>query len=88
MEYSILNIIGFVSILIILILINLILKSNHPIASALKHLALGPIGLLITSIISEYIGITCPINTISLGVSALLGTPGIGSFLILNTFFT
>lgn len=87
MEYSILNIIGCISILMILILINLILKANHPIASSLKYLVLGPIGLLITNIISTYIGINCPINTISLGISALLGAPGIGSFLILNTFF-
>ena len=87
MEYSILNIIGFVSILIILILINLILKSNHPIASSIKYLILGPIGLLITNIFSTYTGISCPINTISLGVSALLGIPGIGSLAILNTLF-
>ena len=87
MEHSILNIIGFISILIILVVVNFILKTKHPIASSIKYLILGPVGLLITNIFSTYTGISCPINTISLGVSALLGIPGIGSLAILNTLF-
>lgn len=76
---------GVISVLAILILTHIILKISHPIINSIKSALFGTAGIIILSASSVYTGINIPLNIISLGLAAILGIPGIGTIMILNT---
>lgn len=70
---------------IILFLINIILKSKHPVVKSVFSTASGIISLVILESFSALTGLSLPLNLITLSTSAIFGLPGIGTMLVLNT---
>lgn len=72
---------------IILLLINIILKSKHPIIKSIFSTASGITSLVILESLSALTGFSLPLNLITASVSAIFGLPGIGTMLVLNFLF-
>ncbi len=79
---------GAVSVIAVLIVTHLILKTSYPIINSIKSALFGAVGIIILSASSAYTGINIPLNTVSIGLAAMLGIPGIGTIAILNTLLT
>lgn len=74
-----------IPIVFALFLMHVTLKYKYPLANALKSALPGIICLVMLSFCNEFTGIKIPINGANLGISALLGIPGVGMMAILNT---
>lgn len=61
-----------------------IFKLSSPLSYTLKSSFSGILTLTILNIVSNIISISIPINYISLGISTMMGIPGIIIILILN----
>lgn len=71
-------------IFLILVAIRKIMKSKHPVRSALLGLLVGPVCMIIINIISIFTSVSIPISPLSLGVSSTLGIPGVTAMLLLQ----
>lgn len=74
-------------IIMALFLIHFVLKHRHPFLNSLKSAIPGIISLIFLNIFDSFTGIKMPLNSANIGVSALLGLPGVGVITILNTIF-
>ncbi len=72
----------------VLFLVHIILKTSHPFAKSLKSSLFGAFGIIFMSASSVYTGVSVPLNLVSIGLAAILGLPGIGTLMILNTLLT
>lgn len=71
-------------IFLILVAIRKIMKSKHPVRSALLGLLVGPVCMIVINIISIFTNVSIPISPLSLGVSSTLGIPGVTAMLLLQ----
>ena len=71
----------------ILIVINIILKTKHPIIKSMTCTLSGLASLACVQALSAFTQITIPLNIITVSFSALLGVPGVGTLTILNSLF-
>ena len=71
-----------VGVFLALVAIRKIMKSKHPIRSALLGLLLGPACMLVINIISIFTSVSIPISPLSLGISSTLGIPGVTAMLL------
>lgn len=71
--------------MIILLLVNIILKSKHPIVKSIFSTVSGVTSLVILESFSALTGLSLPLNLITASVSAIFGLPGIGTMLVLNS---
>lgn len=71
-------------VFLVLVAIRKLMKSKHPIRSALLGLFLGPACMLVINIISIFTSVTIPISPLSLGISSVLGIPGVTAMLLLQ----
>lgn len=58
-----------------------------PVWKAFSRMAAGTALLYVLHVVSPYTGIEAPISLASLGVSAVLGVPGVALLLFMDTFF-
>lgn len=74
-------------VFIILWIVNYLLGINHPFWSSLKASASGVFTLALLESLASFTDVTIPLNLIVIASSMLLGIPGVGTLLILNTIF-
>jgi len=75
----------FPLMIFILWIIHRILKNNHSFINSIKSSLSGIIALAIIEGISPFTGVMIPLNLIVVICCSLLGVPGVGTILILNT---
>ncbi len=80
-----LYLLSFPLIIFILWIIHRILKNEHSFISSIKSSLSGIITLAIIESLSPFTGIIIPLNLIVVICCSLLGVPGVGTILILNT---
>lgn len=71
-------------ILIALIIIQIIMRSEHPIRSALLSLLPGPAALICVNLLQGFTSVCIPVSPLSLSVAAVLGIPGVTALLIIQ----
>ncbi len=71
-------------IFLLLVGIQKIMKSKHPVRSALLGLAVGPLCMVIINIISVFTHVNIPISPLTLGISSVLGVSGVTAMLLLQ----
>ncbi len=73
-----------VGIFILLIVIQVIMGSEHPFRSAVFSLMAGPAVLLCINLLQSYTSVSMPVSPLSLSVAAVLGIPGVTAMLIIQ----
>ncbi len=71
-----------VGVFITLIIIQVIMHSEHPVRAAVLSLLPGPAAMLCINLLSAYTSVSVPVSPLSLAVSAVLGIPGLTMLLI------
>lgn len=77
----------FACVPIILLILNLILNSRHPIIKSLTSAISGITAFGILEYFSCNGGICVPLNPITISISAILGIPGVAALAVLNSLF-
>ncbi len=72
------------AILIMLIIIQKLMKSPHPIRSALIAVIWGIVALAAVNLCSSFTDVSIPVNPLTLSVSSVLGIPGVTCLLLLQ----
>lgn len=62
-------------------------KNKHPFKRSLLSMVIGVLTLFAVNLTGTFTGVTLPISTLSLLVSAIGGIPGVTLMLGLNLFF-
>ncbi len=83
MEYYIMPCIC-VGVILFLIIIQVIMHSEHPVRSAFFSLIPGLTAMLCINLLSGYTSVAIPVSPMSLAVSAVLGIPGVTALLIIQ----
>ncbi len=73
-----------VSVMLVLIIIQLIMRSKHPIRSAFLSLLPGIIALACVNLTAAFTSVTVPVSPLTLAVSAVLGIPGVIGLLVIQ----
>ena len=84
MDTDFFNIIVIIGIVISLVLVQILLRSKHPVWATFKNILAGIITLFAVNLTSSVTAVTVPISLLSLGVSAVAGIPGVTLLLALN----
>ena len=71
-------------IFLLLVVIQVILRTKHPIRKAAGGVLTGLAALIIVNVSGVLTGVTLPISMLSIGVSAVAGIPGVTMMLLLN----
>ncbi len=71
-------------IFLLLVGIQKIMKSKHPVRSAFLGLFVGPLCMIIVNIISVFTQVSIPVSPLSLAVSSVLGVSGVTAMLLLQ----
>lgn len=72
------------SVFIVLIIIQKIMKSVHPVRSAVLAMLWGIVALIAVNICSSFTNVSIPVSPMTLSVSAVLGIPGVTCLLLLQ----
>ncbi|WP_278419830.1 pro-sigmaK processing inhibitor BofA family protein [Ruminococcus bromii] len=75
------------STFLIFAVLHYIGKSKHPFKRSALSMAIGTLTLFAVNLTGTFTGVTLPISTLSLLVSAIGGIPGVTLMLGLNLFF-
>ena len=73
-----------VCVLLLLTVIHIIMKSEHPVRSAIFSLLPGPAAVICINLFSEITSVAVPVSPLTLAVSAVLGIPGVTAMLIVQ----
>ncbi len=73
-----------VGVILFLIIIQVIMHSEHPVRSAFFSLLPGLAALLCINLLSTYTAVSVPVSPMSLAVSSVLGIPGVTALLIIQ----
>lgn len=71
-------------VFLLLVLIQISVKSKKPIRKTLSGIFTGIATLAIVNISGTFTGVTLPVSLLSLGVSAVSGIPGVTMLLVLK----
>ena len=71
-------------ILITLTVVHIIMRSTHPVRSAVLSLIPGIAALICVNLSSAFTNVSLPVSPMSLSVSAVLGIPGVTALLIIQ----
>ncbi len=71
-------------VMLTLIIIHAIMRSQHPVRSAFFSLIPGVIALMCVNLTSIWTNVTIPVSPLSLSISAVLGIPGVTALLIIR----
>lgn len=73
-----------VSVFLVLVIIQKIMKSIHPVRSAILSMLWGIVALIAVNICSFFTGVSIPVSPMTLSASAVLGIPGVTCLLLLQ----
>lgn len=68
----------------LLIIIQVIVKAEHPVRKAIGGILTGLCALVIVNLTGCFTGVTLPISPLTLGVSGAAGISGVTMLLLLN----
>ena len=71
-------------IFLLLILVQVIVRSKRPVLKTIQSMAIGVVTLIVVNVAGVFTGVTLPVSFLSLGVSAVAGIPGVTMMLVLN----
>ncbi len=72
------------SIFLVLLLIQIFIRSKKPIRKTLSGIFTGIATLAIVNISGAFTGVTLPVSLLSLGIAGVSGIPGVTMMLILK----
>ena len=73
-----------VGVILALIIIQVIMHSEHPVRAAVLSLLPGLLAMLCVNLLSSFTSVSVPISPLSLFISAVLGIPGLTALLIIQ----
>ncbi len=68
----------------VLVIIQKLMRSPHPVRSALLSSLCGLLALAAVNVCASFTSVSIPVSRLSLAVSAVLGIPGVTSMLLLQ----
>ncbi len=71
-------------VFIILVIIQKIMRSSHPVRSAVLSSLLGILALAAVNLCAGFTSVWIPVSRLSLAVSAVLGIPGVTAMLMIH----
>ncbi|MBR2177468.1 MAG: pro-sigmaK processing inhibitor BofA family protein [Clostridia bacterium] len=71
-------------IFLTLVIVHAIMRSNHPVRSAVLSLIPGIAALICVNLASGLTAVAIPVSPLTLSTSAVLGIPGVTCLLILQ----
>lgn len=71
-------------IFFLLCVIQVIMKSRHPIRHAIGGILIGLCTLVVVNLTGAFTGVSLPISPLTIGVSGVAGIPGVTLLLLLN----
>ena len=72
------------AVFLLLVLIQVILKTPKPLGRAVTEIGVGLGALLLVNISGIFTGVTLPVSVLSVSVAAVAGVPGVTAMLLLN----
>ncbi len=72
------------AVFITLVIIQKIMKSKHPIRSAVLSMLCGIVALIAVNLCSFFTNVSIPVSPMTLSISAVLGIPGVTCLLLLQ----
>jgi hypothetical protein len=70
--------------LALLVIIQLIVKAEHPVRRAIGGILTGLCALAVVNLTGSFTGVTLPISPLTLGVSGTAGISGVTMLLLLD----
>lgn len=71
----------------LLVLIQKIVKSKHPVRCTVGGIITGFFALAAVNLTGSFTGVNLPLSPLTLGVSGVAGIPGVTVLLLLNLIF-
>ena len=71
-------------VFIILVIIQKIMHSEHPVRTAVISMMWGIIALVAVNLCSSFTGVSIPVSPMTLSFSAVLGIPGVTCLLLMQ----
>lgn len=81
---SLITILTAVGVFVLLVVIQVIVKAKKPVQRALGGVCIGLCALAAVNLTGIFTGVTLPLSTLTIGVSAAAGIPGVTMLLLLN----
>jgi len=74
-------------VFLLLVVIQLIMRSKRPVRGALGGIFAGFLTLAAVNLTGMFTGVSLPVSPLTLGVSGVAGIPGVTLLLLLNLIF-
>ncbi len=71
-------------VFLLLVIIQVIMKSRHPVRHAVGGVLVGLCTLAAVDLTGAFTGVSLPISPLTIGVSGVAGIPGVTLLLLLN----
>ena len=81
---SFITILTAIGVFALLVIIQVVVKSKKPLQRALGGVCIGLCALIAVNITGFFTGVSLPLSTLTIGVSAAAGIPGVTMLLLLN----
>ena len=75
------------TVFLTLIIVQVIMRSERPVRSAVFSLFPGPLAMLCLNLLSGITSVSVPVSPLALSVAAVLGIPGVTCLLVLCRIF-
>ena len=74
-------------IFLLLVVIQIIMKSKRPSRHAVVGILTGLLSLALVNLTGMFTGVSLPVSPLTIGVSGVAGIPGVTMLLLLNLIF-
>lgn len=81
---NIITIVTAAGVFVLLVIIQIIVKAKKPVQRAFGGVCIGLCSLVAVNITGFFTGVSLPLSTLTIGVSAAAGIPGVTMLLLLN----
>ncbi len=79
-----LNVLWIVGIFLLLVVIQIVMKSKRPFRRAVGGVLTGLFTLAVVNLTGMFTGVSLPVSPLTIGVSGVAGIPGVTMLLLLN----
>ena len=74
-------------VFLLLVVIQIIMKSKRPFRHAVGGILIGLFTLALVNLTGVFTGVSLPVSPLTIGVSGVAGVPGVTMLLLLNLIF-
>ena len=71
-------------VFVLLVIVQMIMKSRHPVRHAVGGILAGLCTLAVVNLTGVFTGVSLPVSPLTIGVSGVDGIPGVTMLLLLN----